>query len=72
MNRANSYVAGSRHKDNCPWFFNKKELVELHSLDVNKLPEHEALLQTVSECMGSDVREKLAVELVGEKRLFFG
>jgi len=69
MNRANSYVAGSRHKDNCRWFFNKKELIELYSLDVNKLPEHEALLQTVSECMEADAREKLAMELVGEKRL---
>jgi len=67
MNRANSYVAGSRHKDNCHWFFNKKELVELHSLDVNKLPEHEALLQTISECMALDAREKLAVELISEK-----
>jgi len=68
MNRANAYVAGSRHKDNYHWFFNKKELVELHSLDVNKLPEHEAVLQTASECMALDILEKLVVELVGEKR----
>jgi len=68
MNRANAYVAGSRYKDNCHWLFNKKELAELYLPDVNKLPELDRLLKTVSECMGSDIREKLAVELVVESK----
>lgn len=67
MNRANSYVTGSKHKDNCRWFFNKKELAELSSPEINKLPELDRLLETVSECMSLDAREKLAVELISEK-----
>jgi len=43
-------------------------LAELYSPDVNKLPELDRLLKTVSECMGSGIREKLAVELVGRKQ----
>lgn len=69
MNRANSYVAGSRHKDNCHWFFNKKELTELYSPGVNKLPERDAMLRTVSDCMTLDAREKLAVELISERTI---
>jgi len=67
MNLANSYIARSRNKDNCHWFFNKKELAELYSPDMNKLPELDRLLETVSECMSLDAREKLAVALISEK-----
>ncbi len=42
VNRANSYVANSRHKGNCHWFFNKKELAELYPSDVNKLSGRDA------------------------------
>lgn len=63
MSRANAYVAGSRHKDNCHWYFNKKELAELSLIDEGKKPEHENLLETVSQSMSLDAREQLAVEL---------
>ncbi|QYJ89671.1 MobF family relaxase [Shewanella halotolerans] len=37
MDRANSYVAGSRHKDNSHWFFNSKELVPNEEVDIKSL-----------------------------------
>lgn len=45
-----------------------KALAELCSPGINELPERDRLLETVSESMSLDAREKLAVELVGKDK----
>lgn len=56
MDRANSYVAGSRHKDNCHWFFNNQELSVLsdhHEIDNIKI---------LAKAMSTDNRKEMAIE----------
>lgn len=56
MDRANSYVAGSRHKDNCHWFFNNQELSVLsdhHEIDNIKI---------LAKVMSTDKRKEMAIE----------
>jgi Ti-type conjugative transfer relaxase TraA len=56
MDRANSYVAGSRHKDNCHWFFNNQELSVLsdhHEVDNMKI---------LAKAMSTDKRKEMAIE----------
>jgi len=56
MDRANSYVAGSRHKDNCHWFFNNQEL--------SFLSDHHEIdnIKTLAKAMSTDKRKDMAIE----------
>ncbi|HCM0912614.1 TPA: relaxase domain-containing protein [Vibrio parahaemolyticus] len=64
MDRAYSYVAGSRHKDNCHWFINKSNIRESynceHSLEDSQVLEHAAL------AMSKDNYKCLAIEYISE------
>ncbi|WP_337247975.1 AAA family ATPase [Vibrio parahaemolyticus] len=64
MDRAYSYVAGSRHKDNCHWFINKSHIRESynceHSLEDSQVLEHAAL------AMSKDNYKCLAIEYISE------
>ncbi|MCG9729597.1 relaxase domain-containing protein [Shewanella sp. Isolate13] len=51
MDRANSYVAGSRHKDNSHWFFSTKELDPNKGID-HKFLTRKYFLNQASKCMG--------------------
>ena len=62
MDRSNTYVAGSRHKDNCHWFVNNKEIDELASIDNKSLKEDEKRLKILAKLMASENRKKLAIE----------
>lgn len=64
MDRANTYVACSRHKDNCHIFANEKELKEL--ADIQRQASRDQLLGALSESMSSERRPKLAIEYVVE------
>lgn len=64
MDRANSYVAGSRHKDNCHWFFNNQELDLMATLD-NKLNLNESeRIKAIAEVMSHDRRKYMATEYI--------
>ncbi len=55
MDRANSYVAGSRHKDNCHWFFNNQEL--------RLLSDHYEM-HSLAKAMSTDKKKKMAIEYI--------
>jgi conjugative relaxase-like TrwC/TraI family protein len=61
MDRANTYVAGSRHKDNCHWFFNSKE-IDLLAKPNNEMVTHDERLQEVAKLMKREQRSTLAIE----------
>ncbi|MGL6366406.1 MobF family relaxase [Aeromonas veronii] len=57
MDRANSYVAGSRHKDNCHWFFNNQE-VDTMTVQHNELNNKEvARINAIAKVMSFDLRK---------------
>jgi len=56
MDRANSYVAGSRHKDNCHWFFNNQE--------IRLLSDHYEM-HSLAKAMSTDKKKKMAIEYIG-------
>lgn len=66
MDRAASYVAGSRHKDNCHWFVNGEELDAFNGTkdmglqDVAKAQQ--ARLATLARCMSTNKEKLLASE----------
>jgi conjugative relaxase-like TrwC/TraI family protein len=70
MDRAASYVAGSRHKDNCHWFINSEELDAFNGTkdrgvqDIAKLEQ--ARLDTLKRCMGTNKQKLLASEYIFE------
>ena len=64
MDRSNSYVACSRHKDNCHLFINKKEINEI-------IPEHltgslgeKAFFKTLAQKMSENNRDLLATKVI--------
>ncbi|WP_070968169.1 hypothetical protein [Vibrio sonorensis] len=62
MDRANSYVAGSRHKDNCHWFFNSRE-IDLVSQHAEKTTiTDEIRVQSIAQVMSSERRKSMALE----------
>jgi conjugative relaxase-like TrwC/TraI family protein len=61
MDRANNYVAGSRHKDNSHWFFNE---AELKAIEINK---EESLINVISKQANKEKRSSLATYLLEEK-----
>jgi hypothetical protein len=61
MDRANTYVAGSRHTENCHWYFNKLETdVEIKATAKNSVDEQR--INQVMRWMNSDNSQKLAIE----------
>ena len=68
MDRANSYVAGSRHKDNSHWFINNKEMDALISPDGGVISA-EQRIAVLAEQMSREQYTKLAIEyLTAEQR----
>lgn len=64
MDRANSYVAGSRHKDNCHWFFNSQGLDLMVNLE-NRLNINESeRIKTIADIMSHDRRKYMATEYI--------
>jgi len=61
MDRALSYVAGSRHKDNCHWFVNREEVESLVSDRANALQE-EQIMRLMAKNMEIDRKNSLAIE----------
>ncbi|MDH0361133.1 hypothetical protein N7298_20325 [Aeromonas caviae] len=59
MDKANSYVAGSRHKDNCHWFFNRQEL----DPEINST-ETQDYITSISKIMSYDRRKYMAKEYI--------
>jgi ATP-dependent exoDNAse (exonuclease V) alpha subunit len=68
MDRANSYVAGSRHKDNCHWFIDQKEIDSLISPAIDPILDSDRLVK-LAECMGRERSSQLAVEYLNEREL---
>ena len=61
MDRANTYVSGSRHKDNCHWFFNIKE-IDLLAKPSGEIVCHKERLLEISKLMKREQRSTLAIE----------
>jgi ATP-dependent exoDNAse (exonuclease V) alpha subunit len=69
MDRAASYVAGSRHKDNCHWFVNGEELdAQSGQKDRGASPSLEARLNTLNRCMSVNKHKAMASEYVDEQQ----
>ncbi len=64
MDRANSYVAGSRHKDSCHWFFNNKEIDMLKLNNAEQLNSEISRTDSISQIMSSDRKKLMALEYV--------
>lgn len=64
MDRATSYVAGSRHKDNCHWFFNQSSIEQ--GCNNGELLTRTEALKAVAELMSQDRYKCLAIEYVKE------
>ncbi|ELJ8720566.1 MobF family relaxase [Vibrio cholerae] len=60
MDRSYAYVAGSRHKDNCRWFFNKSNIEE--SFNDGKPITNEQVLGYAAHAMSRDNYKCLAIE----------
>jgi conjugative relaxase-like TrwC/TraI family protein len=67
MDRATSYVAGSRHKDNCYWFFNQSSIQE--SCNNSEKLDREKTLIAVAKLMSEDRYKALAIEYLPKKIL---
>ena len=70
MDRALSYVAGSRHKDNCHWFVNREEVESLVS-DQSQVLEEEQIIELMGRNMDIDRKNSFALEYLeaNEKEL---
>lgn len=68
MDRAASYVAGSRHKDNCHWFVNGQELdAQSGQADKGQTPDTETRLKTLARCMSVNKHKAMASEYIAEQ-----
>jgi conjugative relaxase-like TrwC/TraI family protein len=65
MDRATSYVGGSRHKDNCHWFFNQSSIQE--SCNNGETLDREQALEAVATLMSQDRYKALAIEYLPEQ-----
>jgi conjugative relaxase-like TrwC/TraI family protein len=73
MDRANTYVAGSRSKDNCHWFINAKE-VDTLALPNDAEVSNESRLRALATLMSREQPSNLAVERLTDEQheLYFG
>ncbi|MEQ3444025.1 MobF family relaxase, partial [Pseudoalteromonas sp. BZA4] len=68
MDRAASYVAGSRHKDNCHWFVNGQELdAQSGQADKGQTPDMATRLKTLARCMSINKHKAMASEYIAEQ-----
>jgi len=73
MDRAASYVAGSRHKDNCHWFVNGQELdAQSGQSDKGEAPTLAARLKTLARCMSINKHKAMASEYLAEQASSLG
>jgi hypothetical protein len=69
MDRAASYVAGSRHKDNCHWFVNGQELdAQSGQSDKGEAQTLAARLKTLSRCMSVNKHKAMTREYLAERQ----
>ncbi|WP_330110340.1 MobF family relaxase [Methylophaga thalassica] len=69
MDRSASYVAGSRHKDNCHWFFNRQELDSLSGhLDQGLKSNDQVRLKAVAKCMRENRHKSMAIEYLEKQQ----
>lgn len=69
MDRAASYVAGSRHKDKSHWFINGQELdAQSGQRDKGETPTLEARLKTLARCMSVNKHKAMASEYIAEQQ----
>ncbi|MDV3502527.1 MobF family relaxase [Marinobacter sp. M-5] len=65
MDRAASYVAGSRHKGNCHWFFNREEIDALSgNRDRGQISNDSERLDVLAKNMSRNKRPSLAIEFL--------
>lgn len=69
MNRASSYVAGSRHKDNSHFFVNSEAIEAEVSLKENEHFSPSKRLETLSEMMGRDDHPETTLHYTHEQNL---
>jgi hypothetical protein len=70
MDRAASYVAGSRHKDNWHWFVNGQELdAQSGQSDKGEAPSLAARLKTLSRCLSVNKHKAMASEYLAEQQV---
>jgi len=68
IDRAHAYVAGSRHKDKCHWFINKKEVQMLTDIKESDRPiTDQKCLETLALSMSRDRYQSLAIEHIGQQ-----
>ncbi|MBR9789010.1 MAG: relaxase domain-containing protein [Vibrionaceae bacterium] len=60
MDRAYSYVAGSRHKDNCHWFINKSNIEE--NFGYGRVLTTSEVIKYTAQAMSSESHKCLAIE----------
>jgi ATP-dependent exoDNAse (exonuclease V) alpha subunit len=68
FDRANTYVAGSRHKQNCYWFFNAEE-TDIALLDEQKLITDQTRLYIAAKWCVQENDVKLASEFLNPDQL---
>jgi hypothetical protein len=69
MDRAASYVAGSRHKDNCHWFVNDQELdAQSGQSDKGEAPTLAARLKSLARGMSVNKHKAMASEYLAEQQ----
>lgn len=66
MDRAHSYVAGSRHREQCHWFINARETQALAGRKPAEPMLPQEHLQTLARCMSVNRHKQLAIEYVNE------
>ncbi|SHF84412.1 conjugative relaxase domain-containing protein, TrwC/TraI family [Marinomonas polaris DSM 16579] len=70
VDRSASYVAGSRHKDQCHWFINREELDWLSgSLEQDEYSNDSIRLATLAEQMSKNNKPIMAIEFLEEIKL---
>jgi hypothetical protein len=69
MDRAASYVAGSRHKDNCHWLVNGQVLnVQSSQTYRDESPTLTTRMKTLSRCMSVNKHKTMASEYLAEQQ----
>lgn len=63
MDRSSAYVAGSRHKDNCHWYFNAQEIDSLTAKTFDsEIPLDQLRLRKISQYINRNKTNTLAIE----------
>ncbi len=69
MDRSASYVAGSRHKEQCHWFVNREEIDALSGARDNGIKSSDnSRLKILARCMSTNKQKFLAIEYLSEQQ----